>query len=80
MLLYRLGAIIFAALLSIGLFSMGLAMAQPQANDKKIWSLLDDPKSVYVSMPEPDFRALGEGFDLPEGGRAAGCCLCKRSD
>ena len=65
MLLYRLGAIGFASLLSIG-----SAMAQPQANDTKIWPLLDNSKAVYVSMPELDFRAMGEGFDLPDGGRA----------
>ena len=65
MVLYRLAAIGLTALLLTG-----AAMAQPQANDKKIWSLLDDPKSVYVSLSEPDFRALGEGFELPDGGRA----------
>src|SRR4051812_37954597 len=64
MLLYRLAAISLAALLSIG-----TAMAQPQTNDKKIWSLLDNSKSVYVSLSEPDFRGL-ESFDLPDGGRA----------
>jgi len=37
--------------------------------EKKIWSLLDDNKSVFVTLPEKDFRALGEGFDLPDGGK-----------
>ncbi len=37
--------------------------------EKKIWSLLDDKKAVFVSLPEADFRALGEGFDLPDGGK-----------
>ena len=37
--------------------------------EQKIWSLLDDGKSVYVTLPESDFRALGEGFDLPDGGK-----------
>src|SRR2546428_2398831 len=37
--------------------------------EKKIWSLLDDKKAVYVTLPEADFRALGEGFDLPDGGK-----------
>jgi hypothetical protein len=37
--------------------------------EQKIWKLLDDDKSVYVSLPEADFRALGEGFDLPDGGK-----------
>jgi len=51
-------------------FTLGAAMAQPQANDNKIWPLLNDAKSVYVSLAEPDFRGMGEGFDLPDGGRA----------
>ena len=38
--------------------------------EQKIWSLLDDPDAVYVSLPDADFRALGEGFDLPDGGQA----------
>src|SRR5215813_12825209 len=37
--------------------------------EEKIWKLLEDAKSVFVTLPEPDFRALGEGFDLPEGGK-----------
>ena len=36
--------------------------------ERKIWKLLDDDKAVFVSLSEPDFRALGEGFDLPDGG------------
>src|SRR5215467_11568364 len=63
--LHRLAAIGFAAL-----FFTGAAMGQPQANDKKIWSLLDESKPVYVSLSEPDFRALGEDIELPDGGRA----------
>ncbi len=38
--------------------------------EQKIWSLLDDPEAPYVSLPDADFRALGEGFDLPDGGQA----------
>ncbi len=37
--------------------------------EQKIWSLLDDGKSVYVTLPESDFRSLGKGFDLPDGGK-----------
>ena len=37
--------------------------------ERKIWKLLDDDKAVFVSLSEPDFRALGEGFDLPDGGK-----------
>lgn len=37
--------------------------------EQEIWKLLDDDKSVYVTLPEADFRALGEGFDLPDGGK-----------
>jgi len=52
------------------LIPLGFAMAQTQNLEAKIWTLLDDPKSAYVSLSEPDFRALGAGFDLPDGGRA----------
>lgn len=38
--------------------------------EQTIWKLLDDDKAVYVSLPEADFLALGEGFDLPDGGKA----------
>lgn len=38
--------------------------------EQKIWKLLDDDKAVYVTLPEADFRALGEGFDLPDGGKS----------
>jgi hypothetical protein len=37
--------------------------------EEKIWKLLGDDKSVFVTLPEADFRALGEGFDLPDGGK-----------
>src|SRR5437899_12555943 len=37
--------------------------------ERKIWKLLDDDKAVFVLLSEPDFRALGEGFDLPDGGK-----------
>ena len=40
-----------------------------RAVEEKIWKLLGDNKSVYVTLPEPDFRSLGEGFDLPDGGK-----------
>lgn len=36
--------------------------------EQKIWSLLDDPDAPYVSLSDADFRALGEGFDLPGDG------------
>ncbi len=42
----------------------------PSQVEQKIWSLLDDPEAPYVSLPDADFRALGEGFDLPDGGEA----------
>jgi hypothetical protein len=45
------------------------APAPNSALEQKIWTLLDDSKSVFVSLPEADFRALGEGFDLPDGGK-----------
>jgi hypothetical protein len=48
----------------------GFAMAQTQNLEQKIWALLDDSKSVYVSLSEGDFRAGGVGLELPDGGRA----------
>src|SRR5438128_12539150 len=36
--------------------------------EEKIWKLLEDHKSVFVTLPEADFRALGEAFGLPDGG------------
>ena len=50
---------------------IGGTMAQTPALEQKIWTLLDDSKSPYVSLSESDFRALGAGFDLPDGGRSA---------
>lgn len=38
--------------------------------EQNIWDLLDNSKAVYVSLPEADFRRLGDGFDLPDGGKA----------
>ena len=35
--------------------------------EKKIWSLLDDPKAPYVSLDTPSFMSLG--WDLPDGGK-----------
>src|SRR3979490_3173073 len=49
---------------------IGGTMAQTQALEQKIWTLLDDSKAPYVSLAESDFRALGAGFDLPDGGRS----------
>lgn len=37
--------------------------------ERKIWKLLDNDKAAFVSLSEPDFRALGQGFDLPDGGK-----------
>jgi hypothetical protein len=37
--------------------------------ERKIWKLLDDDTAVFVTLSESDFRALGEGFDLPDGGK-----------
>jgi hypothetical protein len=46
------------------------ASAAAAALESKIWKLLDDSEAIFVSLPESDFRALGEGFDLPDGGKA----------
>jgi hypothetical protein len=45
-------------------------MGQTQNLEQKIWALLDNDKVPYAALSEPDFRALGAGFDLPDGGRA----------
>src|SRR5687768_15264568 len=37
--------------------------------EDRIWRLLDDSEAVYSSLSEADFRSLGGGFDLPDGGR-----------
>ena len=58
------------ALVLAGLLMTGFAMAQTESLEKKIWTLLDNSKATYVSLAESDFRALGAGFDLPDGGRA----------
>ena len=41
------------------------------AIEQKIWSLPDDPEAADGSLPDADFRALGENFVLPDGGKAA---------
>ena len=41
-----------------------------KAVEEKIWKLLDDGKSTFVSLPTPEFMSLGEGFDLPDGGKS----------
>jgi hypothetical protein len=39
-----------------------------QTPEQKIWALLGDSEATYVSLGEAEFRALGAGFDLPDGG------------
>jgi hypothetical protein len=57
------------------LLAAGLAVATAaspvaaQTVEQKIWSLLDNPRAVFVSLPEADFRAAGNGWTLPDGGR-----------
>jgi len=43
----------------------------------KIHRLLDDASAVYVSLGEADFRAAGEGFELPDGGRTVSSLAAK---
>jgi hypothetical protein len=38
--------------------------------EKKIWALLDEPDKQFVSLSVPDFMSLGEGFDIPDGGKS----------
>src|SRR5437764_1965918 len=56
--------------LFVAFIPFGGIMAQTQALEQKIWTLLDDSKAPYVSLAEADFRAGGAGFDLPDGGRS----------
>ena len=59
-------ALVFAA----AAVPMGSTVGQTPNLEQKIWTLLDNDKAPYVALSEPDFRALGAGFDLPDGGRA----------
>jgi hypothetical protein len=45
------------------------AATTPREIEQKIWSLLDNDTPPYVSLAEADFRALGQDFNLPDGGR-----------
>src|SRR5688500_7104102 len=58
----------FVATMALSL--AGAASALAQNAEQKIWTLLDDPRAVYVSLPEADFRSMGAGMILPDGGRA----------
>src|SRR5437763_16472905 len=60
-----------ALALVLALVSTGGSMAQTPNLEQKIWTLLDDSKAAYVSLGEAEFRALGAGFDLPDGGSSA---------
>src|SRR5262245_21266296 len=53
----------------VAAFILGTPVGQTQTFEPKIWTLLDNDKAPFVALPESDFRALGEGFDLPDGGR-----------
>lgn len=61
-------------LIALATAATGLAAPPPpavvghQQIEQKIWNLLDNTQAKFVSLPEADFRALGEGFDLPDGG------------
>ena len=59
-----------ALALVLALVSTGGSMAQTPNLEQKIWTLLDNSKAPYVSLGEAEFRALGAGFDLPDGGSA----------
>ena len=60
----------FPLVLLLAIVSTGGTMAQTQTPEQKIWTLLDDSEAAYVSLGEAEFRALGAGFDLPDGGRS----------
>src|SRR5438876_9942063 len=59
------GHALFAAILPAG-----FVLAQSQGPEQKSWTLLDDGKAADVSLAESDWRALGAGLDLPDGGRS----------
>src|SRR5262249_53920329 len=56
-----------ALALLLAIVCYGAAAAEAQTLEQKIWTLLDDSKAAYVSFGEAEFRALGAGFDLPDG-------------
>src|SRR5947207_12571235 len=58
----------FVLALLLTIVANGGTMAQTP--EQKIWKLLDDSKAAYVSLGEAEFRGLGAGFDLPDGGRS----------
>ena len=49
----------------------------PMTIGAKIHRLLDDAGAVYVSLGEADFRAAGEGFELPDRGRTVSAMAAK---
>jgi hypothetical protein len=62
-----LGTVIVLLLLIV---SNGGMSAETQTPERKIWTLLDDPKAAYVSLGEAEFRSLGAGLELPDGGKS----------
>jgi hypothetical protein len=52
-------------------------MAEMHSPQQKLRSLLDDSKATYVSLGESDFRAMDDGFDLPDGGRSVSALAAK---
>jgi len=60
-------AVLFVALLAQPLVAEN--KPTPAELEQKIWRLLDDSKAVFVSLSEPDFMALGDDFNLPDGGK-----------
>lgn len=62
-------ALAAAATLSIeSVYSQAALTARDQL-EQKIWNLLSDDKLPFGSLAEADFRALGNGFDLPDAGK-----------
>src|SRR5260370_20352283 len=60
----------FALAFLLAIASNGGTLAQTQTPEQKIGTLLDDSEAAYVFLGEAEFRALGAGFDLPDGGRS----------
>ncbi len=67
------------ALAAVAAVAMATSQAHAQKKDPeftnkaveaKIWNLLGEKDKTFVSLSTPDFMALGEGFDIPDGGKS----------
>lgn len=75
----KLGVTVFSGILFATTMSVVTPNAVAQKKDPeftnkvvegKIWNLLDEKDKTFVSLDTPDFMALGEGFEIPDGGKS----------